>query len=91
MTEDIVQLDPTGLVREAYRIEGISAADCRGIFFDWALGLKDGLDSVEAAKKLLLHYAGQPKDHPMSIVLKEATERVSGKSRRRGGAMGRRR
>ena len=29
--------DPKGLIREAYRIEGISEPECRSIFMDWAL------------------------------------------------------
>lgn len=83
-------LDPTGVIREAYRIDGITAPDCRAIFFDWALGLKDGVDSIEAARALLLLHADQPADHPMTGVLRAA---VDGKAtaRRRGGAMGRRR
>lgn len=90
MSDVAKALDPTGLIREAYRIEGITAPDCRGIFFDWALGLEDGRDSVEAAAALLEHYADQPADHPMTVVLREATERGR-PGRRRGGAMGRRR
>ena len=35
------RLDPKGLIREAYRIEGITAAQCRSIFLDWALSLPD--------------------------------------------------
>ena len=81
--------DPRNLIREAYRIEGITLADCRSIFLDWALGLKDGQEAQGAAKELLDHYAAQPSDHPMTVVLSEA---VSGKAtaRRRGGASGRR-
>lgn len=90
--EDVAKtLDPTGLIREAYRIEGITAADCRGIFFDWAMGLGDAYDSVEAAGVLLAHYADQPADHPMTIVLRGALGNVPTRRGRRGGAMGRRR
>ena len=35
------ELDPKNLIREAYRIEGISEPECRSIFLDWALSLKD--------------------------------------------------
>lgn len=86
---DTADLDPTGLIREAYRIEGISAADCRGIYFDWAVGLKDGLDTVAASRDLLVVYADRPADHPMTVVLRAA---VDGQAtpKRRGGAMGRR-
>ena len=45
-------LDAKGLIREAYRIEGISAPECRSIFLDWALGYgddpKDGIVALLA-------------------------------------------
>ena len=31
--------DPKGLIREAYSIDGITKAECRSIFLDWALSL----------------------------------------------------
>lgn len=81
--------DPRNLIREAYRIEGITLADCRSIFLDWALGLAEGQDGGQAASALLAHYADQPADHPMSVVLREAREGRA-RARRRGGAAGRR-
>ena len=81
--------DPRTLIREAFRIEGIGLADCRSIFLDWALGLKDGQDGGAAAAALLAHYADQPADHPMTKVLREAAEGRA-RPRRRGGAAGRR-
>lgn len=90
MNDTRQELDPTGLIREAYRIEGITAPDCRGIFFDWAVGLPDGADLVGAARALLVQYADEPSDHPMTEVLRAATEGKA-QARRRGGAMGRRR
>ena len=30
-------LDPAGLIREAFCIDGITAQDCRVIFLDWAI------------------------------------------------------
>jgi hypothetical protein len=80
--------DPRDLIREAYRIEGISIEDCRTIFLDWALGLKDGQDAVEAAKALLTHYADQPADHPMTAVLTASLEETA-RPRRRGGVRAR--
>ena len=49
--------DPSNLIHEAYRIEGIGLEDCRAIFFDWALGLDSGLDMVAAAKTLHAEFA----------------------------------
>ena len=81
--------DPRNLVREAYRIEGITLADCRSIFLDWALGLAAGQEGQVGAAALLDHYDDQPVDHPMSVVLREAVEGQA-TARRRGGARGRR-
>ena len=89
MTDAAETYDPRNLIREAYRIEGITLADCRSIFLDWALGLAADQDGATGAGALLAHYAGQPADHPMSVVLREAVEGRA-KARRRGGAAGRR-
>jgi len=76
--------DPRDLIGEAYRIEGIGREDCRSIFFDWALGLPEGRDAAEAAAALIAHHAGQPADHPMTGLLREAIEGTATR-RRRGG------
>lgn len=89
MAEASHPYDPTNLILEAYRIDGITPEDCRGIFFDWAMGLKDA-DPADAARALLAHHASEPADHPMTGLLRDAVEgRAS--ARRRGGPMGRRR
>lgn len=78
--------DPRSLIYEAYRIEGLTVEDARTIFLDWALGLPAGTDAAAAARALLAHHAGQPDDHPMSILLTEAAAHTaSGPGRRRGG------
>ena len=51
--------DPKGLIRESYAIEGISAPECRSIFFDWALSLAGGTDEREAIRVLLAHYGAE--------------------------------
>jgi hypothetical protein len=89
MSDAASTYDPRNLIREAYRIERITLADCRSIFLDWALGLKDGQDGASGAAALLAHYSDQPEDHPMTIVLREAAS-GSARARRRGGAAGRR-
>ena len=75
--------DPRGLIREAYRIEGIGEADCRSIFFDWALGLPADTDPAGAARDLLAHHAAEPADHPMTGLLREAAEGQGGRAGRR--------
>lgn len=63
--------DPRGLIRESYRIEGITTPECRSIFFDWALSLSEEVEARQAIDTLLDHYAGDHPDHPMTAVLRE--------------------
>ena len=80
--------DPRNLIHEAYRIEGIGPEECRAIFFDWAVGLDAGMDSVAAAKRLHEDLGAQHPDHPMTALLAEAAH---GLTPERGRARGRRR
>ncbi len=73
--------DPKGLIYEAYRIEGITAEECRTIFLDWALSLRDV--EAGAAIPVLLARHGQ-EGHPMTEVLREGLSSAEG-ARRRGG------
>lgn len=78
------EIDRTGLIYEAYRIDGITDSECRSIFVDWALKLPAEIASIEAIRVLYDHYAKDNADHPMSSVLKEGLE-ASAKPKRRGG------
>ena len=49
-------LDPKALIREAYNIQDISAAECRSIFLDWALTIPNQEDMREILKQLLDKY-----------------------------------
>ena len=82
MTSD--DADPKGLIREAYRIQGIEAADCRTIFLDWALGQPGGDGLQQRIRFLLGRYGAEAPDHPMTQVLREGLERADA-PRRRGG------
>lgn len=92
---DNTSLDPRGLIREAYRIEGITEADCRSIFFDWALGFSapPGMDDADhggaaglrAAAAALLAQYGDAADHPMTMVLREGVDTAAPPAGRRGG------
>lgn len=75
--------DPRGIIAESYKIDGITAEDCRSIFFDWALGLDESENPAEAASELLAAYS-PPDDHPMTNLLKEAMTAKPGQRRRRG-------
>ncbi len=77
-------LDHKGLIREAYRMEGITAEECRSIFLDWALSTADGADSRAMIAALLEKYAAAAPDHPMTQVLREGNQRTIA-PRRRGG------
>lgn len=83
MTADPLH-DPKGLIRESYRIEGITAGECRSIFLDWALSLPDGQDNASAIAAVLAHYGADAPEHPMTEVLREGQATISA-PRRRGG------
>lgn len=82
--------DPRGLIREAYRIEGISEAECRSIFFDWALSRPESPDEATQITALFARHGEAAPDHPMSRVLREGLAGVAQPRGRRGGARGRR-
>jgi hypothetical protein len=81
-------LDPAGLIREAYRIDGITAQDCRVIFLDWAIKSDSPDDLPAAIKKMLTQYADQPAQHPMTQTLRAGLEDAVTPIRR-GGREGR--
>ncbi|MEH6832725.1 MAG: hypothetical protein V7661_17985 [Sulfitobacter sp.] len=75
--------DPKGLIFEAYRIDGITKAECRSIFLDWALSLGADRDT-HGAMRALLEIHGSDPAHPMSEVLAEGLHTIA-TPRRRGG------
>jgi len=81
--------DPKGLIRESYRIDGITDAECRSILVDWALSLDAALDPVVVLTRLHERYAGAMPGHPMTHLLLEAVHAPTGLSKRRGGRAGR--
>jgi len=80
--------DPKGLVRESYLIEGITEAECKSIFIDWALSLKEA-DPHEAMRALLVQYGEANPGHPMTAILTAGLTNPT-RPQRRGGYMGRR-
>ena len=82
--QTLAELDHKQLIHEAYRIEGITASQCRSIFLDWALSLPVQLDNRAAITQLLAHYGDEPADHPMTVVLKQGLDETAN-PRRRGG------
>ncbi|MBC2835336.1 hypothetical protein [Paragemmobacter straminiformis] len=67
----IEEADPKGLIRESYRIEGITLGECRSIFVDWALSLPVDANTKEALRALIAHYGMAEPDHPMSGVMEQ--------------------
>ncbi|GAA4229763.1 hypothetical protein J4E08_03450 [Sagittula sp. NFXS13] len=74
--------DPKGLVRESYRIDGITLGECRSIFLDWALSVPVDADTKVLIEVLLERYGDE--GHPMTQVLREGLEGMT-KPKRRGG------
>lgn len=83
-------LDPKALIREAYRIEGITPSQCRSIFLDWALSLPDDTPTGVALRSLLQQYGDAAPDHPMTAVMRDGLTTMA-TPRRRGGWRSRKR
>lgn len=75
-------LDPKGLIAESYKIEGITAAECRSIFLDWALSLPMDCDSKLLITALIERHGNEA--HPMTEVLRNGLASMD-KPKRRGG------
>ncbi|WP_299207071.1 hypothetical protein [uncultured Tateyamaria sp.] len=77
-------LDPKGLIFEAYRIDGITTAECRTIFLDWALSVPGTHVPADLLSGLLKQYGDDFPDHPMTQTLRDGQEQIA-QPRRRGG------
>lgn len=80
------EADPKGLVRESYRIEGITLGECRSILVDWALSLPVDAPMKDAIRTLIAEYAVGAPDHPMSRVLEDGLMTPDTPKRRGGRA-----
>lgn len=89
LPQHVREVDPRDLIREAYRIEGITLPDCRTVFLDWSLGDMGAVPTQEAVTRLLAHYGSRDPEHPMTLVLRSATAEAPS-PQRRGGAKARR-
>lgn len=77
--------DPKNLIREAYRIEGITDGECRSILIDWALSLADP-DPLPHIRVLLDRHGRGAEDHPMTLVLQKGLTQPPAAKRRGGRA-----
>ncbi|MEM1303229.1 MAG: hypothetical protein AAGH17_11625 [Pseudomonadota bacterium] len=88
----LAEIDPKGLIREAYKIEGITGGECRSIFLDWAINVPTDADPMAHILGLLDHYGTLHPDHPMTATLQAGldapakTGRRGGRAARMGGA-----
>lgn len=78
--------DPKGLIRESYRIDGITGPECRSIFLDWALSLANEVDTTAAIKAHLGTYETARPDHPMTQTLTQGLDTTAQTGRRGGRA-----
>ncbi|MCC5986881.1 MAG: hypothetical protein JJT95_04310 [Pararhodobacter sp.] len=81
--------DPKGLIRESYRIDGITASECRSILTEWALSLPLGKNERAAIAALLQRHGALSPAHPMTALLQEALDAPVTQPVRRGGRAGR--
>ncbi|MEM6897829.1 MAG: hypothetical protein AAF576_10610 [Pseudomonadota bacterium] len=86
---DVKDADPKGLIREAYRIDGITGGECRSIFLDWAIAVPESADTLAHVRKLLSVYGSDAPGHPMTETLTAALD-TPAQTGRRGGYRGRR-
>jgi hypothetical protein len=84
MARDPAELDPKGLIRESYRIEGIGLPECRSIFLDWAISVPAGTEARALIPDLLTLYGQDAPDHPMTQVLREGLTAPAAGVRRGG-------
>lgn len=80
----MTEADPKGLVRESYRMDGITLGECRSIFVDWALSVPASASVPDAIHALLAEYGARNPDHPMGQVLRDGLA-AAPEPRRRGG------
>ena len=78
------EIDPKGLIREAFKIDGIRSEECRSIFLDWALGVPSDADTRAMIEHLLAEYGADAPEHPMTAVLTAGLMDAPA-ARRRGG------
>jgi hypothetical protein len=59
--------DPKGLIAEAFSMEGLTGADCRVIFLQWAMTAPDS--GPEALRELLARHGAAHPGHAMTLLI----------------------
>jgi hypothetical protein len=83
-----LDIDPRGMIYEAYRIENITIEESRMIFLDWAMNTPQG-NMKTYLKELLTEYEHENEDHPMTQVIRDGLVSSKSEGKRRGGRIGR--
>lgn len=83
MRKGDLEIDPRGLIYEAYRIDGITAQECRVIFLDWAMSSPQGSGMMVMLAELKAHYGPANPAHPMTALIDEGLSRAGAAPRRR--------
>ncbi|MEM9349554.1 MAG: hypothetical protein AAGA47_04785 [Pseudomonadota bacterium] len=81
---ELSSVDPKGLIRESYQIDGITGGECRSIFLDWAINVPAGQDTLGHVRFLLGVYGAEAPGHPMTETLKAALDEPPATGRRGG-------
>ncbi len=72
-------------MKDAFAIDGITPAECRSIFLDWALGLPAQFDTRAQVRMLVAAFETPDNvHHPMLVTLRDALADAP-QARRRGG------
>ena len=79
-----LDIDPRGMIYEAYRIENVTLEECRMIFLDWAMNTPLG-DTNANLRELLAEYEAGNANHPMTLVVREGLKSAEATGKRRGG------
>ncbi len=74
--------DPRGVIAESYVIEGLTDAQARSIFMDWAM-MDAGEEPMAMMEVLLARFENSHPDHPMTRLLQEGLSQQA-KPQRRG-------
>ena len=75
--------DPKELISESYKMDSVTEAECRSIFFGWALSVDEKSDPIKLISNLLELYGTYYPNHPMTKVLMEGMKKDDAKKSKR--------
>ncbi len=84
--KEVEVADPRGLFRDGFAMENLSDSECRTIFLEWAMTLRDDVDMVHSLGVLHAHYQSEYSEHYLFKLITEGLQgprRLSASRRRR--------